>query len=116
MALNNYANLKIAIANFLATDTAATARLTFYKAFDNLSSTTTTNYILTNHPDVYLYGALYFASTFIRGMDQGTVVQFKTQYESAIKQVEDADDLDKYNGTPLVQRSDININNLDNVD
>jgi hypothetical protein len=97
-------------------DTAATARLTFYKAFDNLSSTTTTNYILTNHPDVYLYGALYFASTFIRGMDQGTVVQFKTQYESAIKQVEDADDLDKYNGTPLVQRSDININNLDNVD
>jgi len=96
-------------------DTAATARLTFYKAFDSLSSTTTTNHILTNHPDVYLYGALYFASTFIRGMDQGTVVQFKTQYEAAIKQVEDADDLDKYNGTPLVQRSDININNLDNV-
>ena len=49
-------------------------------------------------------------------MDQGTVVQFKTQYEAALKQVEDADDLDKYNGTPLVQRSGININNFDNVD
>jgi len=96
--------------------TNVTARLSFYKAFDAINATTTTNHILTNHPDVYLYGALYFASTFIRGMDQGTVVQFKTQYESALKQVEDADDLDKYNGTPLVQRSGININNFDNVD
>ena len=95
---------------------AVTARLSFYKAFDSISSTTTTNHILTTHPDVYLYGALYFASTFIRGMDQGTVIQFKTQYEAALKQVEDADDLDKYNGTPLVQRSGININNFDNVD
>tara|TARA_R110000787_G_scaffold239205_2_gene345336 strand:- start:63 stop:713 length:651 start_codon:yes stop_codon:yes gene_type:complete len=92
-----------------------TARLTFYKAFDSIDSTTTTNYILTNHPDVYLYGALYYATTFIRGMDQGTVIQFKTQYEAALKQVSDADSLDKYNGTPLIQRSGININNLDNV-
>ena len=75
----------------------------------------TTNTILTKFPDIYLYGALYYASTFIRGMDQGTVVQFKTQYEAAIKQAEDADDLDKYNGSPLIQRSGININNLDNV-
>jgi ribosomal protein L6P/L9E len=70
---------------------------------------------LTNHPDVYLYGALYFASTFIRGMDQATVAQFKAQYEAALKQVEEADEKDKYNGTPLVQRSGININNFDNV-
>ncbi len=97
-------------------DTAQTARLSFYKAFDAIDSTTTTNHILTSHPDVYLYGALYFASTFIRGMDQGTVVQFKTQYEAAIKQAEDADALDKYNGSPLIQRSGININNFDNVD
>ena len=53
---------------------------------------------LTNHPDVYLYGALYFASTFIRGMDQTLLHNLKSQYEAAIKQVEDADDLDKYNG------------------
>ena len=48
-------------------------------------------------------------------MDQQTVLQFKSQYEAAIKQAEDADDLDKYNGSPLIQRSGININNLDNV-
>jgi|TARA_R100001443_G_scaffold20870_1_gene33067 hypothetical protein len=96
-------------------DSTYTARLTFYKAFDSINGTTTTNHILTNHPDVYLYGALYFASTFIRGMDQATVIQFKTQYEAALKQVEDADEKDKYNGSPLIQRSDININNFDNV-
>ena len=96
-------------------DTAVTARLTFYKAFDSLDGSTATNTILTNHPDVYLYGALYYASTFIRGMDQGTVAQFKAQYEAALQQVKDADALDKYNGSPLVQRSGININNFDNV-
>ena len=96
-------------------DNDQTARLSYYKAFDNIDATTTTNSILTKYPDIYLYGALYYASTFIRGMDQGTVVQFKTQYESAIKQAEDADALDKYNGSPLIQRSGININNLDNV-
>ena len=96
-------------------DTAVTARLTFYKAFDSLDGSTATNTILTNHPYVYLYGALYYASTFIRGMDQGTVAQFKAQYEAALQQVKDADELDKYNGSPLIQRSGININNFDNV-
>ena len=96
-------------------DTAYTARLTYYKAFDSIDGTTTTNHILTNHPDVYLYGALYFASTFIRGMDQTTITQFKAQYEAALQQVEAVDEKDKYNGSPLIQRTDININNFDNV-
>ena len=96
-------------------DATYTATLVFYKAFDSLSSSVATNHILTNHPDVYLYGALYFASTFIRGMDPRTVGQFKSQYESALQQVEMADEKDKYNATPLVQRTGININNFDNV-
>ena len=96
-------------------DTSYTARLTFYKAFDSLSSTVATNHILTYFPDVYLYGALYYASTFIRGMDQATVLQFKTQYDSALMQLEAQDEKDKYNGSPLIQRADININNFDNV-
>ena len=95
--------------------TAVTARLTFYKAFTALSDSNTSNAILSKFPDVYLYGALYFASTFLRGMDQTSVTQFKAQYEAAIQQVEDADDLDKYNGSPLIQQSGININNFDNV-
>ena len=87
----------------------------YHKYAKPLSDSNQSNEILANHPDVYLYGALYFASTFIRGMDQATVAQFKAQYEAALKQVEEADEKDKYNGTPLVQRSGININNFDNV-
>tara|TARA_R110001606_G_scaffold141677_1_gene280934 strand:+ start:383 stop:1024 length:642 start_codon:yes stop_codon:yes gene_type:complete len=96
-------------------DATYTANIVFYKAFDTLSLSVATNHILTTHPDVYLYGALYFASTFIRGMDGQTVAQFKGQYEAALQQVEMADEKDKYNATPLVQRSGININNFDNV-
>ena len=96
-------------------DASYSATLVFYKAFDALSASVATNHILTNHPDVYLFGALYFASTFIRGMDPQTVGQFKTQYETALQQVEMADEKDKYNATPLVQRTGININNFDNV-
>ena len=96
-------------------DASYSATLVFYKAFDALSASVATNHILTNHPDVYLFGALYFASTFIRGMDPQTVSQFKAQYESGLQQVEMADEKDKYNATPLVQRTGININNFDNI-
>ena len=48
-------------------------------------------------------------------MDPQTVAQFKGQYEAALQQAEIADSKDKYNGSPLVQRTGININNFDNV-
>ena len=96
-------------------DSTYTARLSYYKAFDPISSSTATNHILTNYPDIYLFGALYFGSTFLRGMDPQTVTQFKGQYEAALQQAEIADSKDKYNGSPLVQRTGININNFDNV-
>ena len=98
-----------------APDSTYSSTIVYYKAFTALSSSNTSNNILDKFPDVYLYGALYFASTFIRGMDPQTVAQFKGQYEAALQQVEMADEKDKYNGTPLVQRSGININNFDNV-
>lgn len=98
-----------------APDATYTATIVYYKAFTAISPSNTSNNILDKFPDVYLYGALYFASTFIRGMDQQTVAQFKAQYESALQQVEMSDEKDKYNATPLVQRSGININNFDNV-
>ena len=41
-----------------------TGYLNYYKTFDSLSDTNTSNYILTNHPAIYLYGALYHSSNF----------------------------------------------------
>lgn len=92
-----------------------TATINYYKAIDALSNSNTTNHILTNHPDIYLYGSLYFASTFLRGMDPNTVAQFKAQYDASLAQCEAADEKDKYNASPLRIRSDINTNNYDNI-
>ena len=98
-----------------APDTSYTATLVYYKAFDSLDGSTATNYILTNHPDVYLYGSLYHASNFIRGIDPQTVEQWKGLFVEGINQIKLKDDGDKYNGSPLIQHSGININNHDNV-
>ena len=98
-----------------APDTSYTATLVYYKAFDSLDGSTATNYILTNHPAVYLYGSLYHASNFIRGIDPQTVEQWKGLFVEGINQIKLKDDGDKYNGSPLIQHSGININNHDNV-
>ena len=49
-----------------APDTAYTGYLSYYKSFGALSDTNTTNYILNNHPGIYLYGSLYHAANFLR--------------------------------------------------
>ena len=96
-------------------DTSYTANLVYYKAFDSLSSSTTTNHILTNHPAVYLYGSLYHASNFIRGIAPETVTQWRQLFIEGITQIKSMDETEKHNGSPLIQRSGININNYDNV-
>ena len=96
-------------------DTTYTANLVYYKAFDSLSASTTTNFILTNHPAVYLYGSLYHASNFIRGIAPDTVAQWQQLFVTGINQIREMDEKEKHNGSPLIQRSGININNFDNV-
>jgi hypothetical protein len=129
MALDSYTNLKTAIANFLARDDLTSEiddfidlteadlnRRLRIRAMENVSSFTidsetealptgflqVRSFHLVQNPKI----ALQFMTPFS---------QFKAQYEAALKQVEEADEKDKYNGTPLVQRSGININNFDNV-
>jgi hypothetical protein len=62
-----------------------------------------------------LYGALYHASNFIRGIDPNIVAQWKEQFVNSINLINAHDEKESYNATPLVQRTDINHNNLDNV-
>ena len=80
-----------------------------------LSNSNTSNYILANHPNVLLYGALYHASNFIRGIEPAVVAQWKEQFVNGINLINAQDEKESYNATPLVQRTDINLNNLDNI-
>ncbi len=43
-----------------------TMEMDYYRKFDSLSTITTTNDMLTDNPDVYLYGALLEAEPFIK--------------------------------------------------
>lgn len=40
--------------------------LTYWQRFASLSNTTTTNWLLSEHPDIYLYGALLQAAPYLR--------------------------------------------------
>ena len=59
-----------------APDTSYTGYLSYYKAISALSDTNTSNYILANHPAIYLYGSLYHAANFLGGIDQTQLSQW----------------------------------------
>ena len=46
-----------------------TGTLNYYAKFAALSDSNTSNYILTHHPSIYLYGSLYHAANFLGGIE-----------------------------------------------
>jgi len=90
-------------------DTTYTGYLNFYKEFDPLSSLNTTNYILTNHPSIYLYGSLYHASNFLGGVDPQRVQQWQQLYTTALERLERNDREDQFSGSPLQIRGDTTV-------
>jgi len=90
-------------------DTTYTGYLNFYKEFDPLSSLNTTNYILTNHPSIYLYGSLYHASNFLGGVDPQRVQQWQQLYVTALERLERNDREDQFSGSPLQIRGDVTV-------
>ena len=71
----------------------------FYKKFDNLSVTTTTNSLLTDAPDVYLYGAMREAEPFI--MNDERVALWATSLSKAIQEMQEQDNKDRHSGSAL---------------
>jgi len=71
----------------------------FYKKFDNLSVTTTTNTLLTDSPDVYLYGSMMEAEPFI--MNDERVALWATSLSKAISELQEQDNKDRHSGSAL---------------
>ena len=90
-------------------DTSYEATLNYFKKFDSLSSTNQTNYILTDHPAIYLYGSLFHAANFLGGFDPNQVQQWSQMYQTALERLELNDREDAYSGSPLQIRSDVTI-------
>jgi len=86
-----------------------TAVINYYKEFTALSSSNATNYILTNHPSIYLYGALYHAANFLGGIEPRQTQQWQQQYITALERLERNDREDQYGNAPLQQRGDVAV-------
>ena len=75
------------------------AELLYYGKTDALSNSVTTNWLLTDHPDVYLYGSLVHASAFM-GEDNRIQV-WNTMYQTALDQVNGSSEAARYSGSGL---------------
>ena len=88
-------------------DTSYTGKLQYYKAFDPLSTSVATNYILSSHPAIYLYGSLYHASNFLGGIEPNQQAQWLAMFQTALERCENNDRTDSYGASPTVQRTDV---------
>jgi len=80
-------------------DTVQTIEMLFYKKFDPLSADGDTNWVLTNAPDVYLYGALLEAEPFI--MNDARTALWAEAFQNAISSIQEQDNKDRHSGSAL---------------
>ena len=90
-------------------DSSYTGYLNYYKKFDALTSTNATNFILTDHPAIYLYGSLFHAANFLGGYNPQQVQTWQQMYATALERLELNDREDQFSGSPLQIRSEDTI-------
>jgi len=71
----------------------------FYKKFDNLTTISPTNTLLTDSPDLYLYGAMLEAEPFI--MNDERVPLWASALERAVSDMQEQDNKDRHSGSAL---------------
>jgi len=73
--------------------------ITYYKTFDNLSDSATTNWVILNAADVYLYGTLLQAEPFLNN-DQRIPV-WERGLRQGMADLQEQDDKDRHSGSEL---------------
>ena len=80
-------------------DAVYTTSMLYYKTFTALSDSNTTSEMLTNNPDVYLYGTLLEAEPFI--MNDQRVPLWLAAFEKAVSDIQNQDNKDRHSGSLL---------------
>jgi len=75
----------------------------FWQKIPNLSETNTTNWLLSNAPDMYLYGSLSQAEAFIQ--NDPRIALWKQGFEEAMATLSLQDEKDRHSGSTLMVRS-----------
>ena len=86
-------------------DATYTAVMNYFRKFPALSSTVSTNFILENHPAIYLYGSLFHAANFLGGINPQQIQTWQQMFATALERLELNDREDEYNGSPLQVRT-----------
>lgn len=74
-----------------------------YYTFDDLSDSNTTNWLLTYHPDIYLYSSLLQAEAYI--LNDQRIPLWKAALDESLKELHKEDNSARWNGTPLQIRT-----------
>lgn len=85
-------------------DATYSATLVYYAKIPALSNSNTTNWVLTNHPDVYLYGSLLEATAGPIQFDADTVTKWKSAYDMAVMSINGAASRNRWSGPGLQTR------------
>jgi hypothetical protein len=80
-------------------DAAYDISMLYYKTFDALSDAAPTNWVITNAPDVYLYGTLLEAEPFL--MNDQRVQLWATALTQSINTLQEQDNKDRHSGSAL---------------
>jgi len=80
-------------------DAVYTMEMDYYRKFDSLSAIITTNAMLTDNPDVYLYGSLLEAEPFIK--NDSRIQVWGTSFYKAITDIQDQDSKDRHSGSEM---------------
>jgi hypothetical protein len=96
-----FAHNGIDIELFPTPSTSYTAEISYYARLTALSADGDTNWLLTNHPDVYLYGSLVHTAPYLK--DDTRIVLWSGLLDQALDQIEDESTAARF-GSPLRMR------------
>ena len=80
-------------------DSVQTIEMLFYETFQALSDANPTNWVITNAPDIYLYGSLMEAEPFI--MNDARLPLWATGFQTAVGDIQEQDNKDRHSGSAL---------------
>lgn len=99
----NYALTAGSIELYPTPDNTYNASLVYYGRIDALSDSNTTNWLLTEAPDAYLYGALVHSAPYLK--DDPRITVWGTLYTVAIDTLNTTSEDAKFGGTGLVMKT-----------
>jgi hypothetical protein len=99
----NYALTAGSIELYPTPDNTYNASLVYYGRIDALSDSNTTNWLLTEAPDAYLYGALIHSAPYLK--DDPRITVWGTLYTVAIDTLNTTSEDAKFGGTGLVMKT-----------